>query len=607
MDGITAHAMAPELDGLLSGSLVERISMSDKNTLHLALFTAGRTKYNLTLDAIASRPSLILSTDPPPQGLNPPPAFVMLLRKHLRRARITAITTPPWERVFILAFRSVDELGDGVEGRLLFECMPRTANLVLVNREDVILGALRHIDHRVNRVRETLPAHPYLPPPGQNRPGPDQYARQGVDRILEELKALPLTGRALSQQVAGFSPLLGEEALARAGTRPSPQQAADSLRSLCLEIAGGHFSPAVYFDGPQGNPMAVHAVKLTQLPWFAPYDCIYEAVAAYSQAAAAMDRFKRRQHAIARKIEEQIKRTQRKRELHEADVTTGKEAADDRLMGELVLAWIHTIPPGSKGVLLDNYHEQGSQLYCPLNPRLTAAENAKLYFGSARRKERKLESATKLLRNDLDELAWLESLRAAAGYAETEEDLSALEHEYLTREDPGKQPARQRPQADRMPGKPASKKRRKEPTRRPPGKKEKQTGAKEEPLLAPPRLFRSSDGFLITSGRNNLQNDRLLRKAGRGDLWFHAKNSAGSHVILSAGGREFTPSAIEEAAIIAAWYSGSGRAGSAVEVDYCPVRHVKKIPGTRPGNVSYQEYKTLYVRPADPSQLRVSS
>ena len=172
MDGITAHTMAPELDGLLSGSLVERISMSDKNTIHLALFTTGRIKFNLTLEAGASRPSLILSTDPLPHGLNPPPSFVMLLRKHLRRARITTITTPPWERVFIFTFQSVDELGDEVEGRLLFECMPRTANVVLVNREDVILGALRHIDHRVNRVRETLPAHPYLPPPGQNRPGP---------------------------------------------------------------------------------------------------------------------------------------------------------------------------------------------------------------------------------------------------------------------------------------------------------------------------------------------------------------------------------------------------------------------------------------------------
>ncbi len=606
MDGITAHAMAPELDGLLSGSLVERISMSDKNTLHLALFTAGRTKFNLTLQAALARPSLILSADPLPQGLNPPPSFVMLLRKHLRRARITAITTPPWERVFILAFQSVDELGDEVEGRLLFECMPRTANVVLVNREDVILGALRHIDHRVNRVRETLPAHPYLPPPGQNRPGPDEYARQGMDKILDELEAGPLTGRALSQHVAGFSPLLGEEALARAGTRPSPQQAADSLRALCMEIAGGHFSPAVYFDGPQGDPIAVHAVRLTHLPWFATCDCIYEAVAAYSRKVTAMDRFKRRQLAIARRIEEQIKRTQKKRELHEADAATGKEAADDRLKGELVLAWIHTIPPGSKGAVLDNYHKQGSQLYCPLNPRLTAAENANLYFKSARRKERKLESATKLLQNDLDELAWLESLRAAAGYAETEEDLSAVEQEYLTREEPGKQPARQPSQADRMPGKPASKKRRKEPIRRPAGKKDKQDTAKGEPLAAP-RLFRSSDGFLITSGRNNLQNDRLLRKAGRGDLWFHAKNTAGSHVILSAGGREFTPSAIGEAAVIAAWYSGAGRAGSAVEVDYCPVRHVKKIPGTRPGNVSYQEYKTLYVRPADPSQLRINS
>ena len=121
-----------------------------------------------------------------------------------------------------------------------------------------------------------------------------------------------------------------------------------------------------------------------------------------------------------------------------------------------------------------------------------------------------------------------------------------------------------------------------------------------------PRLFRSADGFLIASGRNNLQNDQLLRKAGRDDLWFHVKNFAGSHVILSKDGRPLTPLAIEEAAAVAAWYSGAGRGGGAVEVDYCPVRQVKKIPGTRPGKVTYSDYKTLYIKPADPSHLKIT-
>ncbi len=605
MDGITVHALAIELDRLLSAALVERISMSDRNSLHLALFTAERRKYNLTLDADASRPSLILSTEPVPRGLNPPPGFAMLLRKHLRRARITAITTPPWERLITIGYQAVDELGDVREGRLIFEVMPRTANLVLVNREDVILGALRHIDHRINRVRETLPAHPYLPPPVQNRPAPPDLVRLGADGILERLADRPLTDRSLAQEVAGFSPLLGREVLARAGANPSRRAVAEALHTLCQEIVAGSFSPAVYFDSAQGKPLAAHAVKLTHLRHSTPYESVYQAVADCSQAVTLTDRFNRRRQATLRRIEEHIKRTQRKRQLHEDDVATGSEAAGDRLRGELILAWIHTIPPGSGGIVLDNYHQEGSRVFCPLDARLTAAENANLYFKKARRKERKLQSATSLLSRDLDELAWLESLRAAAGYAESEEDLLAVEQEYGGRADRIKIRRQEPAPADGMPGRPASRKRRQASARQA-GKKPGQTAEQGEVLPAP-RLFRSTDGFLITSGRNNLQNDRILRKAGRDDLWFHARDRAGSHVILSADGRGITPLAIEEAAAIAAWYSGAGRAGAAIEVDYCPVRHVKKIPGTRPGNVSYQEYKTLYVRPADPSRLRTSS
>ncbi len=596
--------MAPELDRLLSGSLVDRISMSDRNTLHLALFTVRKSKFNLTLSAAAARPTLILSTDSSPQGLNPPPSFAMFLRKHLRRARIDSITTPPWERIFNVNFSALDELGDPVNLRLIFECMPRTANLVLVNSQDVILAVLRPVDHSVNRFREMLPAHPYIPPPVQDRLNPTECASLETDSLLGELTDSQLSGRALAGRVAGFSPILGQEVISRAGPGASREQVAEALRILCLEIAAGHYCPAVYYDGPWGNPLAAHAVRLSHLPVQVLYDDTYKAVADYSQAVAAIDRFRQRQQAITKTMEAHLKRTQKKRQLHEADVATGKEAASDRLMGELILAWIHTIPPGTQGLTLDNYRDPGKQVYCPLNPRLSPAENANLYFRKAKRKERKLGSARRFLQEDLDELAWLESLLAAAGYAETGEDLLAVEREYHQRSAAEKTSISEAPPAAGMPGKPASKKRRQQPGG-PAGRKTKKTLEKQESLPGP-RLFRSADGFLIASGRNNLQNDQLLRKAGRDDLWFHVKNFAGSHVILSKDGRPLTPLAIEEAAAVAAWYSGAGRGGGAVEVDYCPVRQVKKIPGTRPGKVTYSDYKTLYIKPADPSHLKIT-
>lgn len=172
MDGITAYALTRELDSLLAGSLVDRIAMEDRFRLTLTLFSPQRQKYHVSLSANPSRPALSLSRTSPGQGLNPPPSWVMFLRKYLRRARLIKLESPPWERVFIFHFQVLDELGDDQTLRLIFECMPRTSNLILVNHEEVILGALRHIDHRVNRVRETLPAHPYIPPPFPESSGP---------------------------------------------------------------------------------------------------------------------------------------------------------------------------------------------------------------------------------------------------------------------------------------------------------------------------------------------------------------------------------------------------------------------------------------------------
>ncbi|NLA82352.1 MAG: DUF814 domain-containing protein [Clostridiaceae bacterium] len=132
-------------------------------------------------------------------------------------------------------------------------------------------------------------------------------------------------------------------------------------------------------------------------------------------------------------------------------------------------------------------------------------------------------------------------------------------------------------------------------------KKDKSRPRQEEGLA--PRRYRSSDGFLISCGRNNLQNDQLLRKADRQDLWFHVKDRPGSHVFISLDQGEASPLALEEAAGIAAWFSSAGRSGSPVEVDYTRVAEVKKIPGSRPGNVRYQNYKTIYIKPLDPSGL----
>ena len=116
-------------------------------------------------------------------------------------------------------------------------------------------------------------------------------------------------------------------------------------------------------------------------------------------------------------------------------------------------------------------------------------------------------------------------------------------------------------------------------------------------VASKPMEFRSSTGLRISVGKNNSQNDLLTCKlAGKGDIWFHTQKIHGSHVILWTEGGEPDLQSLNEAAILAAWFS-QARESSKVPVDYTPVRFVKKPGGARPGMVIYTTYETAWVAP----------
>ena len=102
-----------------------------------------------------------------------------------------------------------------------------------------------------------------------------------------------------------------------------------------------------------------------------------------------------------------------------------------------------------------------------------------------------------------------------------------------------------------------------------------------------PYHYRSSDGFDIYVGKNNLQNDRLTFRFAEGnDIFMHAKKIPGSHVIIRTEGREVPDRTYEEGGALAAYYS-AGRAQGKVEVDYVVKKEVKKPAGAKPGYVVY--------------------
>lgn len=121
---------------------------------------------------------------------------------------------------------------------------------------------------------------------------------------------------------------------------------------------------------------------------------------------------------------------------------------------------------------------------------------------------------------------------------------------------------------------------------------------KRRKQAAPEYPFRrfEKDGFEILAGRNNLQNDRLIRSSQSDDIWLHAQKYHSSHVVIRTNGRAVPENVLLFAAGICARYSDA-KQGGRIPVDYCPIRQVKKPPKARAGFVVYHDYKTILTEP----------
>ncbi|MCR5350514.1 MAG: NFACT RNA binding domain-containing protein, partial [Acholeplasmatales bacterium] len=103
------------------------------------------------------------------------------------------------------------------------------------------------------------------------------------------------------------------------------------------------------------------------------------------------------------------------------------------------------------------------------------------------------------------------------------------------------------------------------------------------------------DDCVISVGKNNIQNEYLTHKFSKpNDMWFHVKNSPGSHVVVHS--TDLTENIIRTAANLAAYYS-EFKDSSSVAVDYTLIKYIKKIPGKKLCFVTYTHQSTIYIDP----------
>lgn len=607
-DGLMLAAAVGEAATSLAGARVNKVYQPGDHDIVLHLWgRAANHKLLISIHPQHARLHLTkLSFENPPT----PPAFCMLLRKHLEGARLLSIEQAGWERVTSLRFTGTDELGLPSERVLIAETMGRTSNLILLDGEGLVLDALRRSG--AGSVRPVWPGQPYVPPPPQLKTDPQAADLESA--LAATLRAASTDGdrsvtvaAAVQRAVAGFSPVTAREAVHRAGIAADlpvaslPDEHGAVVQALAQSVAAlaaiARTEPNPHLHATAAGRLAFAAFPLTHLGDAAPGESFRTAGQLLDHVFGtriAAERLEQQRSALARQVREQLARHQRKLQRQEEALAEAAAADKLRLCGELLTANLHMIPAGASSVRLPNWYDpDGAELEIALDPRLSPAANAQQYFKRFRKAQATLAGAGEQAAKSRAEIAYLEQVEQTIEQAASADDLAEIRAELAAEGYVRLRPLR----GDLRSGVAGKRQRRGKATQA--GNKARSGGAGRLETPAPPLHFRSSDGLDIFVGRNNRQNDWLtLRRAAPHDIWLHAKEIPGSHVVLvlPPGVSEPPPASLQEAAVLAALHS-KGRQAGQVPVDYTARRHVYKPRGARPGMVIYDHHRTIYARP----------
>lgn len=636
LDGITCQLLANDLNDTLSGSRIDKIFMPDRHSVVLHIRTQQGVK-KLLICADPSLPRIMLAED---VRDNPalPPSFCMLLRKYLAGSRITSVTDPGYERVIEFNCTNTDELRDVKDYRLIVELMGRFSNIILVNGSGKILDSSVHVDFDVSKLREVMPARVYSYPPAQNKLSAEEalgMVRRGELPIIEDEKSRPI-GKAIINSIKGMSPVISRQLCLQSDaderqtiallSEDARKRLIARLDSFLTAITEKTYTPRVFFD-ECGVPVEFAPMDFSGYGSSKAMDSISDAISLYYDSKFSEMDLDSGKHRLRQIADSALSKIIKKKEVHEADSAEGAKADKYKHCGDVILTYKYLIKPQDTILNTEDYTtDPPSVISIELDPSLDASGNAQEYYRKFRKAKRKAEMSEEYIKEDNLAIEYLRSVKTAIEAATTREDLDAVNEE-IKAEVNGSHAVRSADKAHNA-GDPnkmvgiaksgkASSRALREAAKRANAKKNNKQGKNTEKAL-PFRRYRSSDGHEIICGRSNIQNEKLTFTVAsrKTDWWFHVKGLPGTHVILRPFDNEDMPSdsSILEAASLAAFFSKSiileehnaaegSRAGKLkAEVDYCPVSHVKKIPGAKPGMVIYENYYSVLVDSEEPKE-----
>lgn len=536
-DGFFLHHLTKELQEQILWGRIQKVNQPFEQELVLTIRN-NRQNYKLLLSAhpVFGRVQLTKTDFQNPQSPN---TFTMIMRKYLQGALIENIEQIENDRILEMSISNKNEIGDQIKVTMIIEIMGKHSNIILLDKnEGKIIESIKHIGFTQNSYRTILPGSRYLAPPKIQAQNPFTISDE---TLFEILQTEDLAANNLQKLFQG----LGRDT----ATELSQRLKTDTFKNFKL-----------FFDLPTSPTLTEKSfTAITFSNSQETFGSLSDLLDYFYQDKAERDRIAQQASDLIHRIQNELEKNKKKLKKQEQELQDTDKAEEFRQKGELLTTYLNQVPNNQDSVELDNYYT-GQKVTIPLNKALTPSQNAQRYF----KKYQKLKEAVKHLGSLISEtkatIQYLESVDNALNQASLSE-ISEIREE-LVQTGFVKRRHREKIQKRKKP----------------------------EPYLA-------SDGkTIILVGKNNLQNDELTFKMSKkGELWFHAKNIPGSHVLIKDN---LNPSdeIKTDAAELAAYFS-KARLSNLVQVDMIEAKKLNKPSKAKPGFVTYKGQKTLRVTP----------
>lgn len=562
-DGIFTKAVVDEIYPLLLNGKINKINQPDKNEINIQIY--NKENYKLLLSCANNLSRIHLSEK---SKKNPITAynFCMLLRKHLVGGTIKNIYQHKMDRVVCFEIENLNELKELSKKLLIIEIMGKHSNIILVDKEsNKIIDAIKHIDSRQSSIREVFPNKDYF------------FVKDEKENILDENYKLPSEILKNSEPISmkkffytnylGFSPIISYELLHNSNVDmdinssnlndENIQKIDENFVKLVENIKDKNYYP-IFIKDEMNNNKDFYCFDLNLYEKKESIDSLSKLVESFYHNNSLRDRINQKASGFKKILNTKLNRLTNKYLAMNDELLNNQSKEDLKIFADLLSINIYKIEKGMKKISVENIYDNMKEIEISLDERKSPRENIEAYY----KKYKKLKTADEIIKTELpkieEEMKYIKQILETIEIITELNELSEIEEELISLGYVRK------------------------------SKKNKQKLEKSKPYV-----FETDSGALIYVGKNNLQNENLtLKFANKNDIFFHAQDVPGSHVILR--GANLTEDDYKIAGFLAGYYSYFKNEGYA-NVDYTEKKHIRKAKGTGLGMVYYDNYKTLFI------------